>query len=394
MSSILEKTQDDWDCRALGQAFLEKFKEGGSLYPFIKLVKDHNELTIALRGNDQAPIDKPINGGAVIIYMKNHAMFTIHPKTVTINPNYLRYCEDWKTKLEEVMSFGFNKGQLIELGEVKCSINRRGEEAYTWSFKTDSISIPIETIMAASNDGKKPILDEVVNLMYEIFSAFFDKKEHQKDQFLLWANKHDKKYAGKIELRNKKRELEKERQQQLYSYMRSQTEGYFCYDMEYEQKHKSKIDKEEDKKNGLSNKPDMQAIRFDKDGKPAAWVFVEVKSTASAYGGTSGLREHIKKMRKYTENKENIKRRLRESYLVLHQLCDMGLIELEHDIDPSEFEKMKPEILVVLTDDAITCWEKDNDMDDYTVLNDPKYPTKLKDGTKIVLLNIKTNKLI
>ncbi len=84
------KVKEDWDCRALSDEFFNRLQKG-VLKPFVDLVKNsESNLELVLRGNHYQD-DKPLTGGEAIIYMNNHAMFKIHPRSVAINPNYLRY---------------------------------------------------------------------------------------------------------------------------------------------------------------------------------------------------------------------------------------------------------------------------------------------------------------
>ena len=129
-----------------------------------------------------------------------------------------------------------------------------------------------------------------------------------------------------------------------------------------------------DKESGLSNKPDMQAIRFDENGNPVAWVFVEVKCTKSAYSGNSGLLKHLEKMRKYLSNEENFTRRKREAFLLLGQYEQLGLIKLKKELEWSDYDNLKKEILLVFTDDAIRYWKKDKNLRFKELSNKQKKP--------------------
>lgn len=354
------KIDSDWDCRAIPDKLLNRFlkdSKAPSLYPFLELVQKHKELEIGLRGNDHN--GKPTNGGTVIIYRNNHAMFTVKYKSVTFNPNCLRYYPEWQTAIEELVSkYGFNKGSIPRLGPVVKSENRRTNAvSFSCSFENSSISAPISEKLSSE-------LEDLYTLFTRIFDAFFsDDGTYKLDRFLSWGNENDLEYKGKVIFKEKKKELEKIRQQQLFSLMKKQKDGYLFYDMEFKQKHKSSNDAKIDRLKGLDNKPDMQAIRFDSDGKPQAWVFVEVKSTGSAYDGRSSLMDHLEKMRKYIMDEENLKRRRREAYMMLYQYNKLGLLNLERDIDIAEYEDIPAEIIIILTDEAIDKWVNDTDKD-------------------------------
>ena len=383
--NLLIKNKNDWDCRAIPERFLERFyntEKENSLIPFVNLVIENDELEMVLRGNHYG--NNPNAGGEVIIYRNNHAMFTIRPRTVTFNPNYLRYDPDWEDAIAQLVEiYKYNKGVIPKLGPVIRSINPRTHVvSYSCSFETDEISVPISNDLLAK-------LQELYEFFTKIFDKFFSE-EYCQDQFLLWGNRNDSVYKGKVEFKKKKIELEKIRQQQLYAQMNSQKNGYFFYDMEFEQKHKTMADAEKDRENGLNNKPDMQAIRYDEEGKPQAWVFVEVKCTESAYNGTSSLKEHIEKMRKYISDTSNLTRRRREAYLMLHQYEQMELINLERPIDPSEFENLPAEIILIFTDIAIDKWKSDTDNIIVSLRNKQENAwgkvIKLDDGSEAVIV--------
>lgn len=396
--TLFVKNDLDWDCRAIPDDFLKRFlgKTGEvSFYPFLQLVKEHKELAIAFRGNDYSGkliddcnryIGKPTNGGAVIIYRNNHAMFTIKPQSVSFNPNYLRYYPNWQTVIKDlVLTYGFNKGKIPVLGPVKKSENSRTHVvAFSCSFEKGSISAPITPDLLSK-------IDDLYALLTKIFDAFFSlDKEYETDQFLKWGNDNDPVYKGRVIFKKKKIELEKIRQQQLFTMMKNQEDGYLFYDMEFEQKHKSAEEAEVDRKNGLNNKPDMQAIRFDSKGNPVAWVFVEVKCTESAYGGKSSLKNHIEKMRKYIKDADNLNRRRREAYLMLYQYNQLGLLNLNREIDIESFNNLKSEVIIVFTDEAINRWE--NDIDTSIVELRKKQSNslgtefKLEDGSRAILV--------
>ena len=286
---LFEKQKEDWDCRAIPLKLLKAFCKGGKYYPFVELVKKHSELELCFRGNEYN--SNPTTGGKVCIYRNNHAMFTITSQTLYFNPNYLRYCRDWKEILDTLTNeYGFTKGKKINLvvkTEKSCA------------FSDDSISV---SLVGDVLSNLQDYLENLYQLLSKVFDDYFStEKNLQVDHFLEWAYQYDSVFAGKI-LReyyesHKKIELEKIRQQELFSVMQSQKDGYYFYDLEFQQKHKDKDEQEKAKDRGESNKPDMQAIRFGVDGKPEALVFVEVKSTECAYhGDKSGLYKHMEAM--------------------------------------------------------------------------------------------------
>lgn len=383
----MQKTKDDWDCRAISEDFLDKFraptanKKGVSYAPFIELVKKHSELSLAFRGNDYVK-ENPLSGGKVVIYRNNHAMFTITKQKVSFNPNYLRYSPDWQTILKKLIQcYGYNNGKMLRPGNVKYSKNvYTNVETWSCSFAKDSINANLD-------EDYFNHLEDIYELLSKVFDRFFDENDYLLDRFLLWCNDNDEAFKGKIKQKRKKIELEKIRQQQLFECMKEQKNGYFFYDMEFQQKHRSKSEREEDRKKGLNNKPDMQAIRFDNEGKPSAWVFVEVKCTEAAYGGKSGLMTHIEKMKLYIKNTENLERRRREAALILMQYQELGLIQLERKVEETEYLHLPAEIVLIFTDAAIRLWNNEKN-EELIGCRRPTQEIKISEGVDAVLVEL------
>lgn len=377
---MFDKTNEDWDCRAISPEFLAKFCKDGDYYPFVTLVEKHLELQLCFRGNDY--LDKiPLKGGKVCIYVYNHAMFTITPDKLYINPNYLRYCKDWRKIKEELLEeYGFNNGK-----DINPDIKKN--KKYSSSFSNNQISVNL------TKDFIKNKLNGLYELLKRVFNDFFsEEKDKCVDRFLKWNNDHNKKYINKIPPKdyenNKKKKLEKKRQQELFCIMQDQKDGYYFYDMEFQQKHKDKDELKAEIERGTSNKPDMQAIRFGKDGKPEAIVFVEVKCTKAAYyGKESGLDTHVEAMLQYSE--EELVRRRREAYMILHQYEKLGLRQFERKIDWREYTDLSLEIILVFTDEAIDIWKKKVDLGDikfdWTQLDNNKL---LPDGEKFEIVKV------
>lgn len=387
MESRLIKKLDDWDCRAISEDFLNKFMpiEDGinrfSYAPFVELVKRHRELALTFRGNDNNHSkENPLSSGKVIIYRNNHAMFTVGRKKVSFNPNYLRYDPEWREHLNKLIEdYNYNAGKSIQLNDAIYSNNLRTKvEKWSCSFEKSSISAKLDRSFFDN-------IDDIYELLTTIFDRYFDGK-YTTDQFVKWAKEHGAKNREKIIIPESKQiKLEKIRQQQLFKQMKAQRDGYYFYDMEFQQKHKSQKDQDDDRKKGLSNKPDMQAIRFDADGNPEAWVFVEVKCTESAYKGNSGLNEYLEKMREYIADEENLSRRRREAFLIMSQYSKLGLETFEKSLNEDMFNKLHAEILLVFTDDAINRWKDDPKTEEFK-----KNQTEidLSDGSKAILVKV------
>ncbi len=326
------KGNKEIDCRAISSVFFEEFGENKRLEPFVKLVKEHKELELLFRGNSS---DK----GSAVIYRNNGAMFTItYPDKIEFDLNYLRYDIEWAKHLESLKRLYNNTDSFSpEIKEKKDN-------------KTGKIKKSCEITQKLCADLTEDFcnnLDEIYSLMSLIFYRYFDYSgDCLRDHFREYVNSNLP-AEKKLRASTKKRKTEKIRQQQLYTQLKKSKNGYFIYDLEFAQKNDQSDSK---------NKPDMQAIRFDKKGMPVAWVLVEVKSTESACNGAAGLNKHIACMQGYLTKEKLIEKRCEEAYKLLSQYRELGLISLETELHPSDFEKLDTEIILIFTDEAIDVW--------------------------------------
>lgn len=342
------KTEKDEDCRAIPEPFLKTFMVGGLYYNFVKLVNKCTELELCFRGN--AYDKNPTTGGRVCIYRDNHAVFTITPQTIYFNTAYLKYCSDGKERLNKLIKkYKFNKGNEVVYEEKVHSNN-------------SAISRKADT------EIMKDIEELYLNLLKEVFDNYLADEAQSE----------------------KKRHLEKKRQQELFRVMRYQKNGYYFYDMEFQQRHDCKSEQDIARKNGESNKPDMQAIRFGEDGIPKAIVFVEVKCTNSAYDGKSGVLKHLDGMRNYRDDFKDSRRR--EAFLILHQYEKLGLRSFERGVIEAEYQKLPFENIFIFTDDAKTRWDADKGKEIMEIKNMPQNQVReeilLEDGTTGLLIRV------
>lgn len=349
INTSIVKDDKDKDCRALPNDFYNRFLDKSDLGKFVELVKKHAELQLLFRGNSS-------EDGMAVIYRNNHAMFTIRPDYVEFNPNYLRYDPDWERKLSDLMKI-YDKKEKPELCSVIRNTKKNGKHTYRCSFGSKRINANIhEDFLNGLSAPRKELRDRsLYEFLTEIFDIYFNKTDEKfsKDQFLIWGNKYDSKYKNEVvQVREKSNYLEKKRQQQLFSIMKCQDNGYYFYDMEFAEKRHSY---------GEKNNPDMQALRFE-CGMPKAWVFVEVKSTLNACGGDSGLDKHIPRMLDYIKDDSKILNRKREALLLFHQYQKLGLFDIKEKIEPSAFDSLKPEIIVIFTDEAKGKWKNYEEM--------------------------------
>ena len=330
------------DCRAISEDFLEKFKPNGKFAGFIELVKKHPELCLCFRGNSNA----------VEIYINNHRVFMINEsEKVDLGFKLARYSEKWgkyaKT-LSEKYHFKINQNSDPIIPNDKSQID------YLHCYKNENIILTKENIETIYVDILKPIISD------------YFSPDKTKDWFRDY---------NRIDYSKKSNRLEKRKQQLIFSSLKNTQDGYFIYDLEFNQQFSTKAERKAEKeKNSYSNnKPDALAIKFE-NGKPKKLAFIEIKSKADALDGSSGIENHINGMISY--NQGMYERRCKEAYRILDQYQKIGLYNLEkYDINDSE--NLKKEILLIFTDDAITEWEKDS----YKQLREKtkKIPIKLKD---------------
>ena len=324
-----KKSRKD-DSRALLESELSAFLGDNPrvpLNPFVQLVKDYSELELCFRGNSES-------SPRVSIYSNNHVIFSVYTTgKIVISFNHARYCKNWEKFFETLTKeYGFNgsKNKTNDKGDIDI-----GE-------------------MTRSLKYNKPLTYPQVRALYEkvlrpMFEVYFgaEGKSGIVDYF-----KHGAlvKVAGKTE---------KKRQQEIYSQFTSKANGYFFYDLEFAQRHENIEAQREDKSN---NKPDMQAIRFDSNGKPEKIVFVEVKCTDDAMKGASGIAEHLKKMKVY----EKLEDRRKEACQIMNQYAKLGLRGLSDNdkYDYEDFARLELEILLVFTDEAIGLWEHSSNFAD------------------------------
>lgn len=299
--------EKNWDCRAIRKEFLDRMTEDYQpqnqkqsdvrLFPFVELVKEHQELgkprlALCFRGNDQ-------KSEKVDIYHNTHRMFRFSSQTLYVNHDYFKYCPDSE------------KERLINSLITK----------YGFKKVSKGLSRTIDAQLLAK-------LDDLYGDLIEVFDYYFSSA---------------------------KRQLEKERQQQLFHFLTEQQNGYFAYDLEFAQRHRRKADRENNEENGESNRTDMLAVKFCM-GSPAALAFIEVKSDKTACEGESDVKTHIDSMLKYPKDEEILKARRREARLIMHQYNKLGLITLEKDPGLKKYKDLYKDLslerVLVFTDTA------------------------------------------
>ncbi len=232
--------------RALCNEVFQRFKDKGDYHIFTQFVKDHaNELVLCFRGNSGS------SGNEVVIYYKNHIVLKIEKSgKVSSNFDHARYCDDWEDRCCFLRESGFSVGEVKEKksnGSLYASIGYATRDHKTAPFNADELDKLYEICI-------KPMIDTFFNA----------KAEKRVDRFWESIHSFDADYKTHSAIRSY---LEKQRQQELFMGMKKLKNGYYFYDMEYAEPNREA--------KAMKNQPDMLAIRFGDDGKPAALVFVE-----------------------------------------------------------------------------------------------------------------------
>lgn len=289
--------------------YVKEFLPGGNLYGFKKLVEENAELELLFRGNSGE------NGNTTIIYYNNHIVFKIEKHRyeflVTLSFSHARYSEDWENKQRDLENLGFRKSK-----DNKCMYCEK--EKYEDSFINDAYAIIKQYMVDYFNPNKK--VDQ--------FKKVNNEKQRKKDD-----------------------KIEKIRQQELMRILNDSKNGYFVYDLEFAQKH---ANKNESKQDTEKNQPDMLAIKF-KDENPEKIVLIEVKSTTKACKYESGVMEHLKKMKKYSEDYIKMDVRKKDACGIISDYVELQLRNLnkERHFDEDQFLGLDTEILLIFTDGAV-----------------------------------------
>ncbi len=139
--------------------------------------------------------------------------------------------------------------------------------------------------------------------------------------------------------RSKSLNLEKDRQQQLYSTYFLNNE-LFYYDIEYAEHYAEK--------SGLHGRFDLLGLR--KEGDTYTLLLTELKSTIGACGGNSGIVQHEKDYIKYL-NSEFVDNRKIEACEAVKLLCTIFARTCPHNLTMNNI--MQTKIKFVFSDDAI-----------------------------------------
>ncbi len=317
----------------------EENKHIGVFFPFVDFVRKNKELALCFRGNDTKE-------GKVMIYKNNHLIWELYlaknEPVVRISENHARFMEDWQEEIKKLMDdWGF-KGPTVyptykSLYDNHAFIKKhKAKDGFTYDM--------VKLSFRPSDEHKldEDFVKETFAILDRMQNSFFSKEYTEKNppinHFKQYYLEDKKKYIARPQ-----KCLEKHVQQELFLNNHKFKDGLFVYDLEFAQPSIP------NKKVPNDNKPDMFALRFDEKGNMVAICMVEVKSTASALTSGSGLKEHLKGMVKYINNRELMGHRTLEACNIMNQYHTLKLYEVEREYSIEEFEKIKKEIIFVFS---------------------------------------------
>ena len=319
------------DSRAISPELLSAFaEENGALNAFLVFAKEHEELNICFRGNNNA----------IEIYYLNHLVWKLTP----CRKGYYRV----------TFNFGHARGMLKE-HDYLCSLKSSG-------FKLASNEKYI--YWEKDRFTKEDVNTEMWQIFKEIMDWYFDPSIGNPNIEKRWQHKFF-------------RDFHKE------EYL---LHGLYVYDLEYKQKlpHKDELLRifgertdEELKEMGVysgvmkkdldlvTNEPDFLGVEFDEENGETYLVFGEVKSLYKSCKGTSGIDTHLDKMRSYLKMDMLIRKRSSDAEEILKQYLAIRDIKGQYSFDGLS-KKLKVKNVLVLTNskyydkksDSVVEWGK------------------------------------
>lgn len=296
--------------RVINELFEEALRKG-ILEPVTQMVRDNNDLIMCFRG-------KYIN-----IYYRGHSLFRIeqmghkkHPYyKVFFNFNHARYTENWEEVLEQLEAIGY-------------SLNHKNHDIRN---KENIVSAIVKLPNRDFWNKSKIILSKLIDDYFSVDdNKLYDYLKMCKDE-------------------NKRKHIEKQRQQKIAIANTNCDNGYFIYDIEYTQARNSK-----DEKN--SGRFDMLALRVE-NKIPVELVLIELKSTESACTSNSGINKHYEDLKQYSNNLEYMKVRKKEAIGIFNTYSSLNIISANKIEEAVNF---KVKILFIFTDTARIYFKKNN----------------------------------
>lgn len=403
IDQLLSKMQNH-DHRYLDADLFREFTTGGlskfreHVISYNKDKPKHEKLAVLLRGN----------GNEIIIYFYNHKVWELsYNKTekvskVSFDYDHARFSLSWSTTLDDLLlpiedggKYGFR--QVGGEKTAKSSVDSRLRFTYPDTKDPEKKKIvnggTIGTIVCQRESFDETFVKETFEFFKKYIDSFFDK---QTTDYFRETIAQDEQYSYLKDIKGNGKSilLEKRWQHRLFFEMKNMQDGYYAYDLEFsqpypnkkdivavvgEEKYESKqVTAEVIKKQVTVNEPDILALKF-VGGEPVALAFIEVKCTADACDGNSGINKHLKCMDEYTQNEMFMKHRKKDAYESLLQYKKMGFISDKVNIP--ELEKIDIEKMLILTKS-----EKDDGAIGYFRSHRKEIEPHLK-GTKVICID-------
>lgn len=395
--------------------FLEKCKDTKVFGLFVEFVRQTDDLELCFRGNDSEMGTVKIYRNNHLIWQLETDKNGNNPK-VGISVNHCRFMSDWDDYfIRELMEIGFKptnkKYRKFSYWQLKEEhlLARQNENGKNKNGATNVINLKYYIDKKSETEDH---LREVIRKSYVVLSRvqneYFNplevnmidvpnddmgKVDHNPINFVkAYCNGFSVEDTYKVvleDIQKPKSErirlyarpqpcIEKHVQQEIFRLNHNLSDGLFIYDLEFTEPGEKTSEKQveldmdygidvepieaaeiedavEKKSKADSNKPDMFAIRYD-DEKPVAISLVEVKSTETAFVGTSGVREHLEGMIKYISKQYDsgeyaIDRRKDEAARILKQYSQLGLCGLreENKFEEGMFSDLPVEIIFVFS---------------------------------------------
>jgi len=398
----IKKLYDMKDSRAVSKDLLDAFVSG-AFCEFLEFARDNKELVICFRGN----------GNAINIYHHNHTVWELSVQKdgrykknpnykVKINFDHARYTQEWfaqfsklnKLKSEE-LGLGAAEGKAHEFSRKEEGTEEQKKALLKPEYKEQKLKSVGVGYIVCNKCGQdvsysKEFVEKTYAIIMDLMKDYFNpsvnvdwfRKEFYGDKV------KDADVMATVVKENKNPYIEKRWQQRLFQHFKCTDIGLYAYDLEFSQKFPDADIRSKMKK--VVNEPDMLAVRYER-GEPKSFVLVEVKSTATACSGTSGIEKHIRGMKAYSEKElfqgKLFKDKMLDEHLVegnlfmdnrrkdipkiFEQYKKIGVLPEDFkvpsfDTDDACNEEFKIERLLILTDDVLPKEERKQAQDENT----------------------------
>lgn len=364
--------------RSVHKDMINLCKNNKVFKPFVDFVKNAEDLELCFRGNDSEM-------GTVTIYRHNHMVWkltAVDKPLVEISTNHCRFMYDWDTyAIKGLLELGFSrsgnkfedtyddlaKAHLLATSNAKSEEENDGDESENDSEENklnvtyNAVKLRLYITEEETEESIKRLIMGSYVIICRMQNEYFDplgintgfrNKNVNYDYLKAYCSGEEKKdifekiFSEKY-TSNPQPCVEKHIQQEIFKYNNLMRNGLFVYDLEFAQPSKADMPTFENS----ANKPDMFAVRYNKNGVAKAICLVEVKSTESALKGKSGVTKHLAGMLEYASDKSLMDDRRKEAYQIIEQYKSLGLRGLSEDTktDLDEFMKLPVEIIFIFS---------------------------------------------